>query len=400
MGFCRCCGRCAAVAGAGAALVLALAWQMWPERCCGEHLKLRPAAEEDRGDACALQGNGSLKDLETKGFTVLRGFVPETERQRLLKLRDRQFSAEHKKLKEIGYEYIDQLEVPKIARRLHINELIYSIQKETDIVVLDDRMPESYGIFLTTDSRQNETLMLRWHVDEATFYRTDDSYNFLNFYAILDKPDPLEAGLSVVPYDLLAKRCPELHALSRGTGAKDFDDKYLPGLPPGWMVMKQQERDRLYIMEFHLDDLSCTPRLEAGDVLVFRGDTIHRTQPFHSVGAFRTALSYRISPRPTFSVQRFLQGGFRKYTSLMASDSAAMATDLSMQGGDVDLAMWRLELTKTRFSLQIKAGFFYRLALVPVRAFIGRVLDEPPWLYAFFGTVPHYGPPISSSEGR
>merc|ERR1712241_1324007 len=118
---------------------------------------------------------------------------------------------------------------------------------------------------------------------------------YLNMYLVLDKPDPNEAGLSVVSMDALHARSPRVHDLILGNSASVWEEE---GFAPSQRAHQQILRthavhDRFVIQDFKLEDVSCTPRLMRGDLLILRGDVPHRTQsPLRN---HRTSLSLRVA---------------------------------------------------------------------------------------------------------
>merc|ERR1712217_625590 len=67
------------------------------------------------------------------------------------------------------------------------------------------------------------------------------------------------------------------------------------------------------------DDVACTTNLEAGDLLLLRGDIIHRTQPHNS---WRTSLKITMPSRSMhLTVSSLLKGGIMKH-HYMASHPA------------------------------------------------------------------------------
>jgi len=68
-----------------------------------------------------------------------------------------------------------------------------------------------------------------------------------------------------------------------------------------------------------LDHLADTPMLAAGDLLLLRGDIIHRTQDADTA---RVALSYRVTSRSVVVSQRRLALGGARKAEMMANNPA------------------------------------------------------------------------------
>merc|ERR1719401_2465811 len=78
--------------------------------------------------------------------------------------------------------------------------------------------------------------------------------------------------------------------------------------------MVYYQGDGIHFLDFDLDDVSCTPELRSGDLLVARADTIHRTQPHRS---WRTSLNIKVRQKQRcVDLGHLLQGGVTKYTYL------------------------------------------------------------------------------------
>ena len=111
-----------------------------------------------------------------------------------------------------------------------------------------------------------------WHQDHEPFFVYQQSLDYLLFWTPVIKPVTALSNMSVIPMDALQKRIPERFAEYHAGGAKRFSIKN------GVTHVHDDVLDIEYDLPFSLDELQVTPELEAGDLLLIRGDVIHRTQ--------------------------------------------------------------------------------------------------------------------------
>jgi hypothetical protein len=147
-----------------------------------------------------------------------------------------------------------------------------------------------------------------WHQDHETYFLTEQHSNYLNVYIVIDKERKQDSNLSVIPFDKLSN-----NSRSRliGQGANifwkaqnmkdrlnsigDFDDTF--GTCAGKLdlyydryVQRNDMDNYVTPMDENLDHISETPHLQIGDVLLLRGDVIHKTSDSR---CRRVALSLR-----------------------------------------------------------------------------------------------------------
>eukprot|EP00747_Dinoflagellata_sp_TGD_P186509 gnl/TRDRNA2_/TRDRNA2_43566_c0_seq1.p1 gnl/TRDRNA2_/TRDRNA2_43566_c0~~gnl/TRDRNA2_/TRDRNA2_43566_c0_seq1.p1 ORF type:complete len:414 (-),score=72.41 gnl/TRDRNA2_/TRDRNA2_43566_c0_seq1:58-1299(-) len=308
---------CFATLVAAIAIVFGLAWAQWPYRCC-EDIKLLPL-EAGSPDLCELNGDANMQDLDEKGYTVVHNFVTDEDRLKLLDLMDKlpepPFDGDGKGFKRFDWGLLWNV-TPEMGWRTI--KLLGHIENETDIRIMTDRQfghewlisPE----FFVSDSTQSmdQTVVYPWHQDHGQWYDHGELHHYLNFYVMLEKPSRTEAGVSVVPFDLMKKRAPRMHELTIGEGASSFLVDDSPGAKEGMLFMVNRENERRFTMNWNIDRIACTPALGSGDLLVFRGDVMHRTQPHKSK---RKSLSMHtmITPPSSMTLSKLLTGGYHKY---------------------------------------------------------------------------------------
>ena len=216
----------------------------------------------------------NIRDIETRGFLVVKNFLGHTDIDRLLN--DYQLRRENADSKV----YLREHTLSKSGwHRLEgkIIPLIELISAETDIKI--DLLGPN-GMYFGT-----ATANLPWHQDHESYYTWQTGYHQLNFWMPLVKPDAKLSGLKVVPMDTL-----KLHIGSV------FDQRILDQaakrfIPDGDIThVIDDEQDDTFDLPVNIDTIAETPVIEAGDALLVRGDVIHATQDCTTQ---RVALSIR-----------------------------------------------------------------------------------------------------------
>lgn len=115
------------------------------------------------------------------------------------------------------------------------------------------------------------------------------------------KSEVAHANLCVVPFDRLETAIPAYVEALKGSGAKLF---YPQG---GVTLVCDQDSGEEFVLPVNLEELSVIPLLEPGDLLLPRGDVIHRTQ---DASIERVAVSFRWTHAESrISKARLLSGG-------------------------------------------------------------------------------------------
>lgn len=333
--FCSC--RCLT-----AVLVVIVAWvigttlYIWPQRVtckkCRSPYTLQPAPAE-LSDPCARDSQEfNAKDIETKGYAVARNWLPEAERKELLRIWQELpgdevtnpggnggQNAGYKAPKMTGVDIFQA--VPALKQR--ILDLAVETSKETNINIINtDGDIGTTPLFFHTNASAVSSLRFGWHQDFENFLYFQNLTKFLNVYIFLQKPDPKEAGVTLVPWDVLKARSPDFyeHVRNGATGDEKVNDDWhcstFRDNSEGGMTVTDAVYDTESAIDFRLDDVACTPHLSAGDLLVFRGDTIHRTQEHNS---HRTSLNVLTFPYQLIDPAKLFYGGHTKYLYLNKS---------------------------------------------------------------------------------
>jgi hypothetical protein len=123
------------------------------------------------------------------------------------------------------------------------------------------------------------------------------------------KPVREKSNLSIVPFDALKAASPGTHEkVVRGGAARfvRFGDKRLVFL---------DDTGSVHRTDVDLDDVAFTPELGPGDLLLLRGDMIHRTQDAETE---RVSASYRVANAETLVHRsRIARGGWVKARMMM-----------------------------------------------------------------------------------
>lgn len=294
-------------------------------------MEILPPPADSPKPTCTPPDQLTLEDLETKGYTVIQKFLKEADCKYFYDIHKR-ITRGDENLPGVDdvTDLIDNSDCPRIAG-MDVFQLRPSLKKRLQKVVgeIHNRTnirlkSEGGGIaadvfFLKTDHKKawdnQKNVNYGWHQDLEPWWLFQEVYHYLNFYIVLAKEHPKKAGLSVVPFDTLRERSPQLYEHVVNKGASEYSY-----LGKRRMQYLDKSDDRQYTLPFTLDALECTPDLSPGDVLILRGDAIHRTQPHKS---WRVTLSVRMHPhQPIISSEKLLEGGRIKYQRMAA------ATDL------------------------------------------------------------------------
>jgi hypothetical protein len=232
-------------------------------------------------------------ELESRSFLVVRSFLSRDE----LELARRDFQAQavdeanaNEKLKFAAPDVLGALshKVLDIAARVRAVSTI-----DTDTV--------QEGAYFSTGLGIDQG----WHQDHESFYVFQNHHDYLNFYIPILKPRADKTNLSVVPREVLRARFPRVfRKVFRDGGATVIFRKN------GTTVVRNGNDDRRYFLNADLDELAETPELAEGDLLLIRGDAVHRTQDTETD---RTSLSIRVvSSKTIVRRERLASGGMVK----------------------------------------------------------------------------------------
>jgi ectoine hydroxylase-related dioxygenase (phytanoyl-CoA dioxygenase family) len=143
-----------------------------------------------------------------------------------------------------------------------VETVLKQVKEETNIVVdIVTKIPTFFD---------NSVFYNGWHQDHEPYYLCQDSYNSLNFWIPLVKPNPKTSGLFVLPYSKLPD---DLKKMLTGTGARTFVREN------NKTIITDNDTGDTYEVDFDIDKHCVVPEVEAGDLILLRVDTLHKTQP-------------------------------------------------------------------------------------------------------------------------
>jgi ectoine hydroxylase-related dioxygenase (phytanoyl-CoA dioxygenase family) len=240
--------------------------------------------------------DGRLEDLDSTGYVVVRSFLNDAEIAR--------FEADYT---AAGTRRDTSYEVRQVSAdaRSAIDDKLATLAKavaRTSSVRVDI---VSSGVFGSAYFSTEGDAGTGWHQDAVSYFAYQNHHDYLNFYTPIIKPVRAKSNLCVIPFDAFAARSPELSSRLRGRGATRFVIK------DGATVVHDNNAGGTHgVLPYVLDELAVTPQLDRGDLLLLRGDVIHRTEDKETA---RVALSIRMMNRLT-RVRRteLVRGGFLK----------------------------------------------------------------------------------------
>lgn len=212
-----------------------------------------------------------FSDFDTKGFTVVPNWITEADASFIASDYYNSEEDDNKNQKtHVASEGV------MISLKEKINQVLDAINEQTSLHV-DLLIPEAVYF-------SNQYMKPGWHQDHESFYILQQHTNYLNFYVIVEKDDPLTSGISLISLDTIAKELKNFSSLLVGQGAKTYTQQ------GPITVVDCDETGKRHILPKRLDNIATSPELRAGDLLLMRGDIIHKTQ---DGDANRLALSVR-----------------------------------------------------------------------------------------------------------
>jgi hypothetical protein len=264
--------------------------------------------ETDADAARALECNiYMILDLETKGFTIIENFLSDHE----IKFLINDYYTRTNNNKNYNAPLSSQSAGEKISYK--INNVLQLINQQT---ILRPNFLLPTGMFVNT-----QYINFKWHQDHESFYIWQHHYDSINFYMPLIKPDKNQTGLSIVPMDRLAAEIPDSINHIVGQGAKSF-----PTSNTMTRVLDEVTGSET-CWNFDINDLAIHPTLSAGDLLLLRGDVIHKTQDlntkrlaisFRSFNSDATISKAKLVCPGSYKKQRFIENNPEPYKILLS----------------------------------------------------------------------------------
>ena len=227
----------------------------------------------------------SLSDLKTAGYTVIPGFLTSTE----LNILKKEFAViKHAPNKNYSLKH------SAIAKSL-LGEKVMSLSKDVEKIA-NLKIDILMHTVLYTDT---EHVNFGWHQDHESQYVFQQSLNHLNFYIPIIKPNPNKSGLSVIPMDLLEQQIGSEINNFIGSAAKKFF------VHNDVTFVQDDETGKKYNIPVNIETIAVTPDLLPGDLLLIRGDVIHKTQ---DCDTRRVAISIRAIEDSTINRTKLFSG--------------------------------------------------------------------------------------------
>lgn len=246
----------------------------------------------------------SLEDLETRGFVLVRGFLSGDELQAL-----RDDYATRPMDVNANYNAKTPTSAAIAGFAARIDEVVRQVRERTSIRV-DLHVPTTSNYFAVGAA---DGVYFPWHQDHESYYVIQNHFDYLNFYLPIIKPDRTKSNLCVVPFDALAAAAPKIHDFAVRSGAgfyRPFGDRTLA---------INEDRGAAVIARVDMEELAEAPELDEGDLLLMRGDIVHRTQ---DTDTERVALSWRVANGDTVISRTRLASGCWQKAVMMRKHTA------------------------------------------------------------------------------
>ena len=249
----------------------------------------------------AVMADVSWKDLETRGFVHIPGFMTPSQ---LATCREDYLAQPVSQNRNYSLSLVTQRVVDCV--RSSVSQVLGQVRANTDIKA-DLYLGASY--FAT-----KRGIAFPWHQDHESYFMTQNHYDYLNFYISIMKPQRDKSNLCVVPFDVLERESPETVRHVARSGAATC---HAIGAR---QILVHDDSGSLHAAATTFDGIAVTPQLEAGDLLLLRGDMLHKTQDEDTA---RVALSVRLGFSETVVRRAALADGGSAKTRMMAMNVAS-----------------------------------------------------------------------------
>lgn len=212
------------------------------------------------------------EELESKGFLVVPGFLPDDARVALLRDFDSGAAPESY---PFGFKPVGRRALATVTPLLQ--PALAGVAERTSLKA-DSVNFLTLSHYVTTRLARRTSYL---HQDFDLDYRlSGDHLNYLNFWMPLRKPCRERSNLSLIPFDALRKRAPQIYERVRGEGGLRWVARGGRTALHGnrGAVLEGKEEPALLELDFDAEELVITPFTEPGDLVLMRGDLPHRTQ--------------------------------------------------------------------------------------------------------------------------
>lgn len=191
--------------------------------------------------------------LDSDGYVVIPNFLSSVELQ---KFRD-DYSTSTAQFGHYGIKIVAKGVMESMSDKFM--SILSDIRQSTSIKADTIIYPQLYI--------NNQKTSFDWHQEHESWYLEQESINHLNFYIPLHKELPNKSGISVIPMYVFK----EQKELVCNKGARRF----IAG-DATQVIDDDQGGD--FTLNFDISKYSVTPYIMPGDLLLMRGDLIHKTQ--------------------------------------------------------------------------------------------------------------------------
>ena len=195
----------------------------------------------------------NLSALDHDGYTVISNFLNSRE----LEILRNDYNNTADFFGEYGIKLVSKSAIGFITNK--INQTLLDITNSTSIIVDTVNHPQLYI--------NNQKTYFDWHQDHESWYIEQESTNHVNLYMPLHKELPNKSGISIVPMTALADHI----NLFANKGARRF-------IAGETTTVIDDDLGYEFYLDFDINERSVTPNLIPGDLLIMRGDMIHKTQ--------------------------------------------------------------------------------------------------------------------------
>jgi ectoine hydroxylase-related dioxygenase (phytanoyl-CoA dioxygenase family) len=202
----------------------------------------------------------NIENFESSGYVVIKNFLDQHEVHMLLDDYNN-YCSQHTIVKNYPEAYCSSAILDQIKPK--IKNLCQLITDQTSITV-DTVIPKN--LYFDTS-----WFNAGWHQDHASWFLFQDNQNHLNFHLVLSKENSDQSGLGLIPLDTISQYTSELeHSVSKGAMSFRSHD--------GYTDAQDDELGTHFKIPVGLNSIAVYPTVYPGDLLLFRGDVIHRTQ--------------------------------------------------------------------------------------------------------------------------
>jgi hypothetical protein len=229
----------------------------------------------------------TLHDLETRGFVVIREFFTH---QQCAALREDFERGSPPSAYPHGFKLLGR--AATAAAWARIEPFLADVRAQTKLDV-DTLNFLTLSHYITTSLVERTSYL---HQDfDLDYQLTGDHVNYLNFWIPIAKPDRERSNVTVIPFDALRARAPAAYECLAGSGGHrlvpvagrtEVFGNY------GDVIQDAAALAPELVIDANLEDIAETPSLDRGDLLLMRGDVVHRTQ---DASTARVAASIRVT---------------------------------------------------------------------------------------------------------